>query len=72
MKIFFRLLTYFIKYKWRIALGLFSVVVMSLSDAVSAFLIAQLFEVLQKIGDLVKAGQPIFVDVPIEVFGVVL
>ncbi|MBI3579853.1 MAG: ABC transporter ATP-binding protein [Ignavibacteriales bacterium] len=72
MKIFFRLLTYFIKYKWRIALGLFSVVIMSLSDAVSAFLIAQLFEVLQKIGDLVKAGQPIFVDAPIEVFGVVL
>lgn len=72
MKIFFRLLTYFIKYKWRIALGLFSVVIMSLSDAVSAFLIAQLFEVLQKIGDLVKASQPIVVDVPIEVFGVVL
>lgn len=72
MKIFFRLLTYFIKYKWRIALGLFSVVIMSLSDAVSAFLIAQLFEILQKIGDLVKANQPIFVDVPIEVLGVVL
>ncbi|MBI3587476.1 MAG: ABC transporter ATP-binding protein [Ignavibacteriales bacterium] len=72
MKIFFRLLTYFIKYKWRIALGLFSVVIMSLSDAVSAFLIAQLFEVLQKIGDLVKASKPIFVDVPIEVLGVLL
>lgn len=72
MRIFFRLLTYFIKYKWRIALGLFSVVIMSLSDAVSAFLIAQLFEILQRIGDLVKASQPIVVDVPIEVFGVVL
>ncbi len=69
MKVLLRLLTYFLKYKWRILAGLISVAVMSLADTVSAFLIAQLFEVLQRIGDLVKAGKAIAVDVPIEVPG---
>jgi subfamily B ATP-binding cassette protein MsbA len=69
MKVFLRYLRYFMTYKWRIAAGLFSVVVMSLSDTVSAFLIAQLFEILQKIGDLVNAGKAIALDVPIELEG---
>ena len=69
MRLFFRLLKYFVTYKWRILAGLCSVAIMSLSDAVSAFLIAQLFEVLQKIGDLVRLGQPIVVETPLEVFG---
>jgi subfamily B ATP-binding cassette protein MsbA len=72
MKILLRLLTYFVRYKWRILAGLISVVVMSLSDTVSAFLIAQLFEVLQRIGDLVKAGKPIVVDVPVQILGMML
>lgn len=68
MKVLLRLLTYFLRYKWRILAGLISVAIMSLSDTVSAFLIAQLFEVLQKIGDLVKDAKPILVDVPIQLF----
>jgi subfamily B ATP-binding cassette protein MsbA len=56
-------------YKWRITAGLISVAVMSLSDTISAFLIAQLFEVLQKIGDLVNAGKAIALDVPVELLG---
>lgn len=68
MKVFLRYLRYFFTYKWRIAAGLFSVAVMSVSDTVSAFLIAQLFEILQKIGDLVNAGKVIALDVPIEFF----
>jgi subfamily B ATP-binding cassette protein MsbA len=70
MKIFWRLLSYFIAYKWRIAAGLFSVAIMSSSDAVSAFLIAQLFEVLQKIGEVVAEGRPIALDMPLELVGV--
>jgi subfamily B ATP-binding cassette protein MsbA len=58
-----------LKYKWRITAGLISVAVMSLSDTISAFLIAQLFEVLQKIGDLVNAGKAIALDVPVELLG---
>lgn len=69
MRVFLRLLTYFLKYKWRILAGLVSVAVMSLADTTSAFLIAQLFEVLKEIGDLVKEGQSIAVTIPIEVSG---
>jgi subfamily B ATP-binding cassette protein MsbA len=67
MKVFTRYLRYFFKYKWRIGAGLFSVAVWSLSDTVSAFLIAQLFEILQKIGDVVKSGAEIALDVPVKV-----
>jgi subfamily B ATP-binding cassette protein MsbA len=45
---------------------------MSLADTVSAFLIAQLFGVLQRIGDLVKAGNAIVVDVPVKVLWYVI
>jgi subfamily B ATP-binding cassette protein MsbA len=69
MKVFLRYLRYFLTYKWRIAAGLFSVAVMSLSDTVSALLIAQLFEVLQKIGDLVNAGKAIALDIPFNFLG---
>jgi len=69
MKVFLRYLRYFLTYKWRITAGLISVAVMSLSDTISAFLIAQLFEVLQKIGDLVNAGKAIALDVPVELLG---
>jgi subfamily B ATP-binding cassette protein MsbA len=68
MKVFIRYLKYFLKYKSRIAAGLFSVGVMSLADTISALLIAQLFVVLQKIGDLVKAGQDLKLTVPVKVF----
>lgn len=58
-KIFFRLLKYFLKYKWRILTGLVSVAIMSLADAASAFLIAKLFDVLQTISQQVSAGHDI-------------
>ncbi|MCX6142056.1 MAG: ABC transporter transmembrane domain-containing protein, partial [Ignavibacteriales bacterium] len=67
MKILSRYLRYFLKYKWRIAAGLFSVAMWSLSDMLSAFLIAQLFVILQKISDAVNAGQAIALQIPIEI-----
>lgn len=67
-KIFFRLATYVVTYKWRILGGLISVAIMSSADTASAFLIARLFEVLQAIGQQVRAGQEILVNVtPIKV-----
>ncbi len=70
MKVFRRLLTYFFAYKWRIFTGMISVIIMSLSDAVSAFLIAQLFDTLQKVGDLVQQGKAIIINSPLEVLGI--
>jgi ATP-binding cassette, subfamily B, bacterial MsbA len=67
MNILSRYLKYFFKYKWRISAGLFSVAVWSVSDTVSAFLIAQLFVVLQKIGDAVNSGQAIALQIPLKV-----
>jgi subfamily B ATP-binding cassette protein MsbA len=68
MTVFVRYLRYFLKYKWRIVAGLVSVAMMSLSDGISAFLIAQLFEVLQKIGELVNSGKALALDIPVRVF----
>lgn len=67
MKVFTRYLAYFLKYKWRIAAGLFSVAVWSLADTFSAVLISQLFDVLQKIGDAVQTGAGISLEVPLKV-----
>jgi len=67
-KTFLRLLKYFLKYKWRIAAGLISVAIMSASDTASAYIIARLFEILQTIGQQVRAGQEILVPVPLSVF----
>jgi subfamily B ATP-binding cassette protein MsbA len=72
MKIFLRLLPYFLRYKWRIGAGLFSVAVMSLSDAAAAFLIAQLFEILQEIGELVSAGKEIAIETSLGAMGISL
>lgn len=69
MKVFTRYLKYFLTYKWRIGAGLFSVAVWSLSDTVSAFLIGQLVDILQKIGDMVSAGAAIALDMPVKVLG---
>ncbi len=69
MKTFSRLLTYFLKYKLRIAAGLISVAMMSLADTFGAFLIARLVNVLQRISDLVGRGEEILIDVPLELFG---
>ncbi len=68
LKTFLRLLKYFLKYKWRITAGLISVAVMSASDTASAYLIARLFEILQIIGQQVRAGQEILVPVPLSIF----
>ncbi|MFH0989806.1 MAG: ABC transporter ATP-binding protein [bacterium] len=62
MKILLRLLPYFIVYRWRIAAGLFAVAIMSFTDTLSASLIASLFEILGKIGGLVKAGKDILIS----------
>lgn len=70
MKILLRLLPYFLRYKWRIGAGLFSVAMMSVSDAAAAFLIAQLFDILQKIGELVSAGKEIAIDTPLGALGI--
>ncbi|HWP82551.1 MAG TPA: ABC transporter ATP-binding protein [Bacteroidota bacterium] len=69
MATFLRLLKYFLIYKWRIITGLTCVAMMSLSDTLSAFLVARFFDVLQRIGDLVRMGREISVDVPIDIFG---
>ena len=70
MKILLRLLPYFLRYKWRIGAGLFSVAMMSVSDAAAAFLIAQLFDILQKIGALVSAGKEIAIDTSLGALGI--
>jgi subfamily B ATP-binding cassette protein MsbA len=67
MKVFTRYLRYFLKYKWRIGAGLFSVAMWSLSDIISAFLIGLLVEILQKIGDMVKSGAAIALEMPVKV-----
>lgn len=69
MKTFTRLLTYFLKYKLRIAAGLISVAIMSLADTFGALLIARLVNVLQKISDLVGRNEEIFVEVPFQILG---
>jgi ABC-type multidrug transport system fused ATPase/permease subunit len=65
---FFRLLKYFLKYKWRIAAGLVSVGYYESADTVSAYLIARLFEILQTISQQVRLGQAIHVAVPLNLF----
>ena len=65
---FFRLLKYFLKYKWRIIAGLLSVAIMSSADTASAYLIARLFEILQTISQQVRLGQVILVEVPLKLF----
>jgi ATP-binding cassette, subfamily B, bacterial MsbA len=67
-KIYLRLIKYFFKYKWRIIAGLVSVTIMSFMDAISAFLIARLIDILQTIGQQVKAVQEILVPVHITFF----
>jgi len=70
--IFIRLLTYFLKYKWRIVAGLFSVAIMSSADTASAYLIARLFEILQTISQQVRLGQEILVPVPLNLFNTLI
>jgi ATP-binding cassette, subfamily B, bacterial MsbA len=70
--ILFRLLKYFLKYKWRIVAGLVSVAIMSSADTASAFLIARLFEILQSISQQVRLGQEILVAVPLKLFNKLL
>lgn len=65
LQVFIRLGKYFIKYKGRIICGLFAVAMMSFSDTASAYLIARLVEILQLIGQQVKAGKEIAVHVVI-------
>jgi len=72
MKTTLRLLGYFLKFKGRIALGIFSVAMMSFADTVSAFLVARLFTVLQQIEKFVSEGAELVLDIPIEIFNFVV
>lgn len=72
MKTTLRLLGYFLKFKGRIALGIFSVAMMSFADTVSAFLVARLFTVLQQIEKFVGEGAELVLDIPIEIFNFVV
>lgn len=65
--IFLRLLRAFLQYRWRIMAGLVAVAIMSTADAVSAYLIARLFDVLQTVSQQVRAGQTIAVDIPVSI-----
>ena len=69
MKIFLRLVKYFFRYRWRIIGGLISVAMMSLADTGTAFVTAKLLGVLQSIGELVRKGSEIVVDIPVDVLG---
>ena len=69
MKIFLRLVKYFFRYRWRIIGGLISVAIMSLADTGTAFVTAKLLGVLQSIGELVRKGSEIVVDIPVDVLG---
>ena len=66
MKTLFRLITYFLRYKWRIVGGLLAVTIMSLADTASALLIAKMFGILQTIGEQLKQGIQITIDLPIQ------
>jgi ABC-type multidrug transport system fused ATPase/permease subunit len=66
-QIFLRLSKYFIKYKWRILAGLFSVAIMSTADTASAFLTAKLLEILQTISQQVRSSQEIHVVIPFQI-----
>ncbi|MBI5464275.1 MAG: ABC transporter ATP-binding protein [Ignavibacteriales bacterium] len=67
--VFLRLLSYLLRYKWRVMGGLISVAIMSLADAGSAFLVAKLFDVLHSISQQVQRGMEIAVTVPVQIFG---
>ncbi|MBI5471749.1 MAG: ABC transporter ATP-binding protein [Ignavibacteriae bacterium] len=69
MKVFLRLVKYFFRYKWRIIGGLISVAFMSLADTGTAFVTAKLLGVLQSIGELVRKGSAIVVEIPIDILG---
>lgn len=71
-KTFFRLLQYFLKYKWRILGGLVAVAVMSSADTASAYLSAKLIDVLQSISQQVRAARDILVQVDIKAFKVII
>jgi len=65
--VFTRLLKYFVRHKWRVVAGLFSVGVMSLSDVFTSALMATLIEFFQTVGKLVSAHVPIVVPFSITV-----
>jgi subfamily B ATP-binding cassette protein MsbA len=67
--VFTRLLKYFIRHKWRVVAGLFSVGMMSLSDVLTSALMATLIEFFQSVGKLVSAHVPIVVPFDITVRG---
>ena len=68
MPTFLRLSKYFLRHKWRIIAGLFSVAMMSTADTISAFLVARLFTVLQQVESFVKKGGEIAIDVPFQIY----
>jgi subfamily B ATP-binding cassette protein MsbA len=71
-KTFYRLLQYFLQYKWRILGGLAAVAIMSCADTASAYLSAKLIDVLQTISQQVRAHQSILVQVDLKAFTLLL
>lgn len=71
-KTFYRLVQYFLKYKWRILGGLASVAIMSCADTASAYLSAKLIDVLQTISQQVRGLQSILVQVDLKAFNLVV
>lgn len=67
--VFTRLLKYFVRHKWRVVAGLFSVGMMSLSDVATSALMATLIEFFQTVGKLVSEHAPIVVPFNITVRG---
>ncbi len=65
--VFTRLLKYFLRHKWRVVAGLFSVGMMSLSDVLTSALMATLIEFFQTVGKLVSDHAPIVVPFDITV-----
>jgi subfamily B ATP-binding cassette protein MsbA len=65
--VFTRLLKYFLRHKWRVVAGLFSVGMMSLSDVLTSALMATLIEFFQTVGKLVSDHAPIVVPFDVTV-----
>lgn len=61
ISVFTRLLKYFLRHKWRVVAGLFSVGMMSFSDVLTSALMATLIEFFQTVGRLVSTHAPIVV-----------
>lgn len=68
MKIFFRIVKYFLKYKGRLFVGLCGTFLISISDVLSVELITKMFGILNKVSILVNEGKTLLIDDSIKLF----